>query len=185
MNKLRLSRLGFGPLAVLALGTLMTLGCSDVSDETATTDIGLLLTGTITASSTNGTTNTPAKAGDGNTGTRWESRWNSNNEWLKIDLGSIQSIGGVKIIWEGAYASAYQVQTSNDDASWTIVRNVTAGDGGTDDFTGLTASGRFVRMLGIARKTPTYAYGYSIYEMQISAGSGGTGAAGTTGAATS
>ena len=38
------------------------------------------------------------------------------------------------------------------------------GNGTTDDLTGLSGSGRYVRMNGVTRGT---AYGYSLYEMQV------------------
>ncbi|HHW22776.1 MAG TPA: discoidin domain-containing protein [Clostridiaceae bacterium] len=46
-------------------------------------------------------TNTPDKAFDGNTGTRWESNY-SDPQWITVDLGESCSISGVKIVWENA-----------------------------------------------------------------------------------
>jgi len=44
-------------------------------------------------------------------------------------------------------------------------RQNTAGDGGVDDITlGSAASGRYVRMLGVARGTQ---YGYSLWEFEV------------------
>jgi chitosanase len=72
--------------------------------------------------------------------------------------------------WEAAYGKAYQVQTSTDGTTWTTAYSTTAGDGGVDNLTGLTASGRYVRINGTKRGT---IYGYSLWEFQVF-GTGGT-----------
>lgn len=46
----------------------------------------------------------PAYAVDGSTGTRWESAWNDNTEWIYVDLGKVTDVTGVKLYWEGALA---------------------------------------------------------------------------------
>ena len=115
--------------------------------------------------------NTAPMAVDGNaTGTRWESVHAVDPQWLQIDLGVTQSICRVKLTWEGAYATSYQIQTSNDAATWTTIYSTTTGDGGVDDLTGLSGSGRYIRMNGTVRAT---GYGYSLWEFEAYAGSGG------------
>ena len=42
--------------------------------------------------------------------------------------------------------------------------SVTAGDGGLDDLSGLSATGRFVRIYGTKRAT---GYGYSLWEVEL------------------
>jgi hypothetical protein len=46
----------------------------------------------------------------------------------------------------------------------TPVQTTTSGDGGTDDLTGLSATGRYVRLLGTHRATK---FGYSLRELEI------------------
>jgi hypothetical protein len=123
----------------------------------------LLSVTTATASSVEGAGLEAAKAVDGSLGTRWSSQF-SDPQWLQVDLGSSQPIDRVVIDWEAAYAKAYQIQVSKDAVTWTTVRSVTAGDGGTDDLTALGGTGRYVRMYGTARAT---VYGYSIWEMAV------------------
>jgi CRISPR/Cas system CMR subunit Cmr6 (Cas7 group RAMP superfamily) len=65
--------------------------------------------------------------------------------------------------WEAGFATAYQIQTSNDGTNWTTVYSTTTGDGNIDDIA-LNVSGRYVRMYGTGRGT---AYGYSLYEFGI------------------
>ncbi len=65
---------------------------------------------------------------DGNTGTRWSSAF-SDPQWLEVDLGSSQSICQVGLNWETAYATAFQIQTSTDNANWTTIFSTTTGHG--------------------------------------------------------
>ena len=84
-----------------------------------------------TASSTQDATDYPASdATDGDPGTRWSSAF-SDPQWLEVDLGSPQQICSVGILWEAAYASAFQIQVSNDNSTWTNIYSTTTGTGGT------------------------------------------------------
>ncbi|MEK8104777.1 discoidin domain-containing protein [Micromonospora sp. M12] len=82
-------------------------------------------------------------------GTRWGSAF-GDPQWIDVDLGASYSINQVKLTWEAAYGSGYQIQTSPDGVTFTTIRTVTGGDGGVDDLTGLSGSGRYVRLLGTA-----------------------------------
>jgi len=117
----------------------------------------------VTVSSTETPSFPGANAVDGDYGTRWSSGY-TNGEWITVDLGTTRQIGRVKLSWEAAYGKGYQIQTSNDGTTWTPIYTTTTGDGGTDDLTGLTGSGRYVRMQGTARAT---SYGYSLYEFEV------------------
>ena len=99
---------------------------------------------------------------DGSATTRWSSTF-SDPQWIRVDLGAPTAIGRVKLTWEAAYSSAYQIQTSNDGTTWTTVRSVTGANGGVDELTGLGANGRYLRVYGTARGT---AYGHSLWEFE-------------------
>src|SRR5204863_428848 len=106
---------------------------------------------------------TPASAAvDGNTGTRWSSAA-ADPQWLKVDLGSSATISQVVLNWETAYGTAFQIQVSADDATWTTVYTTTTGTGGTQTLT-VSGKGRYVRFYGTARAT---GYGYSLWEFQV------------------
>ncbi|MYS24726.1 coagulation factor 5/8 type domain-containing protein, partial [Streptomyces sp. SID4948] len=82
------------------------------------------------------------------------------------------SITQVVLQWEAAYATGFQIQVSNDAATWTPVYTTTTGAGGTQTLN-VTGTGRYVRMYGSARAT---GYGYSLWEFQVYGTSGsGTG----------
>ncbi|WP_436499486.1 family 20 glycosylhydrolase [Actinokineospora sp. HUAS TT18] len=117
----------------------------------------------VTVSSTETPSFPGGNAVDGDYATRWSSLY-TDNEWIRVDLGSTQQIGRVKLSWEAAYGRGYQIQVSNDGTTWTTISTTTAGDGGVDDLTGLSGSGRYVRVLGTARATT---YGYSLYEFEV------------------
>jgi hypothetical protein len=102
---------------------------------------------------------------DGNTGTRWSSAF-SDPQWIRVDLGSARAVSRVRLNWEAAYASAYQVQTSDDAANWTTRATVSGGNGGIDEVA-VNATARHVRVLGTQRATP---YGYSLWEFEVLGG---------------
>ncbi|MER7006562.1 discoidin domain-containing protein [Dactylosporangium sp. NPDC000555] len=104
-----------------------------------------------------------SNAVDASTTTRWSSAF-SDPQWIQVDLGSTRTINRVRLLWEAAYASAYQIQTSANGTTWTTVRSITGGDGGVDDNTGLNASARYVRIYGTTRATP---WGYSLFTFQV------------------
>lgn len=120
----------------------------------------------VTASSTENNTTTSVVASnvtDGNYATRWSSLF-TDPQWVYVDLGANYDINRVKISWEAAYATAYDIQVSADLSTWTTIRSVTGNTTLTNDVTGLTGTGRYVRILGNARAT---AYGYSIFELEV------------------
>jgi len=126
----------------------------------------LALGRTATASSREGNIfySLPASnAVDGNLSTRWASNKN-DNEWITVDLGSVQPVGRVVLNWETAYGKSYKIQVSSDNSTWRDVFSTTAGRGGqeVDGFPATQA--RYVRMQGVQRGT---GYGYSLYEFQI------------------
>jgi hypothetical protein len=115
-----------------------------------------------TASSVENASFPPSAAVDGNTGTRWSSAF-SDPQWLQVDLGATRAISQVVLNWEAAYARAFQIQTSNDGASWTTIYSTTTGTGGVQNLA-VNGSGRYIRMYGTQRATP---YGYSLWEFQV------------------
>ncbi|HZR52159.1 MAG TPA: beta-1,3-glucanase family protein [Streptosporangiaceae bacterium] len=121
-----------------------------------------------TASSQENSSFPAPNATDGNLGTRWSSAF-SDPQWLEVDLGSAQSICQVVLNWETAYGKAFQIQTSPDGSTWTSIFSTTTGTGGNQTL-GISGSGRYIRMFGTVRGTQ---WGYSLWEFQVFASSGG------------
>lgn len=117
-----------------------------------------------TASSAESSSLGAENAFDGDGATRWASAEGKDPQWIRVDLGATATISRVKLGWEAAYAKAYRVEVSQDGASWTALAEEKAGNGGTDDWTGLTGKGRYLRVHGTARGT---SYGYSLYEAEV------------------
>jgi hypothetical protein len=104
-----------------------------------------------------------AKAVDGDAKTRWASAVSADSQWLRVDLGQPSTVHRAKIDWEAAYAKKYRLEISDDGVTFTTVATIDNGDGKTDDLTGLTARGRYLRFVGTTRATK---YGYSFWELQ-------------------
>ena len=124
----------------------------------------LALNKLVTCSSVEAGTNpTPcSNAVDGNLSTRWSSLF-SDPQWVYVDLGAPNTIGRVVLRWEAAYASAFQIQTSNDGANWATIQSVSGNTSTLNDIN-VAGSGRFVRVYATSRAT---AYGYSLYEFEV------------------
>ena len=101
-----------------------------------------------------------AMAIDGKSSTRWASSF-EDGAWIQFDFGAPTAIGYLQLQWENAYGKEYALQTSNDGSSWTQVRYVTNGKGGTEEFFNLGVNARYLRLQGVARATQ---YGYSLLE---------------------
>src|SRR5436190_21810118 len=56
---------------------------------------------------------------DSDAGTRWASVTGPGTQWLRVDLGGVQTVNRVKILWQAAYATAYAIQASTNGAAWT------------------------------------------------------------------
>ncbi|GGC78092.1 hypothetical protein GCM10011396_26610 [Undibacterium terreum] len=141
-------------------GQLTELGQLYVSLPASLNDVQLTPVAAVASASENGDLG-PAKAIDNNQGTRWSSAFN-DQQWIYLDFGATVDISHVRISWENAHATDYQLQTSPDAVVWTTIKTVTGSAGGVEDLTGLSGSGRYLRMNGLKRSTP---YGYSIFEI--------------------
>ncbi|MGH6655473.1 MAG: discoidin domain-containing protein, partial [Actinocrinis sp.] len=114
-----------------------------------------------TASSQENVGTPAADATDGNAGTRWSSAF-TDPQWLQVDLGATTSICQIGLQWETAYATAFQIQTSNDATNWTSIYSTTTGTGGNQTLN-VSGSGRYLRLYATARATQ---YGDSLWEFQ-------------------
>lgn len=68
-------------------------------------------------------------------------------QWIYVDLGQARSIRSLTVQWDTAYAKGYQIQTSNDESTWTTVYENYNADGGSDQITlSQAVSARFVKV---------------------------------------
>jgi F5/8 type C domain len=152
------------PAVMIAIAATLIAGTAVVASTLAANAATSLLSQNkpATASSTENATLSAAAAVDGDTGTRWSSAA-SDPQWLQVDLGATATINQVVLNWEAAYATGFQIQVSNDAATWSSIYTTTTGTGGTQTLD-VTGSGRYVRMNGTARAT---GYGYSLWEFGV------------------
>jgi CxxC motif-containing protein (DUF1111 family) len=100
---------------------------------------------------------------DGKTTTRWSSAF-VDNAWIQFDFGVKTQVGYLKLVWDNSYGKQYIVQVSDDGITFTAVRVVTAGTGGTEEFFNLGINARYVRIQGVERASQ---YGYSLVEAEF------------------
>jgi hypothetical protein len=143
-------------------GVNLSSNSFEVNATPRVSSVNLALNKPVTASSTQ--SGYPGgNAVDGNLSTRWGSAF-SDPQWIYVDLQTNYYITEVWLDWESAYATSFQIQVSADATNWTTLYSTTTGTGGVEDLTGLSGTGRYVRMYGTVRGT---VYGYSLYEMEV------------------
>jgi hypothetical protein len=93
---------------------------------------------------------------DGNAGTRWASKF-EDGAWIQYDFVRKTQIGYMKLAWENSYGKEYALQISDDGATWSQLRYVSAGKGGTEEFYNLGTQRTLCRLQGVAvaRSTAT------------------------------
>ncbi len=100
---------------------------------------------------------------DNNPSTRWSSQY-TDNEWIYVDLGMIKEISRIRLHWEGACASEYKIECSEDALTWKVIKYVQNGIKGVYEVNNLDIQTRFVKITGIARAT---IFGYSLWELSV------------------
>jgi hypothetical protein len=122
---------------------------------------------TLLASSDDG--NVPANAIDANLTTRWSA--NGDGQWLRFDLGSVKTIGFVKVaVYAGnTRANKFELQLSNDAAAWTTVFNGQSSGTTTALQTYDFADGaaRYVRYFGHGNTDATKGTWNSVAEVEV------------------
>lgn len=104
-----------------------------------------------------------ANATDSYPATRWSSKF-TNDEWIMLELDKPEKIAAVELAWEASYAIEHEIQVSKNGKDWKTVFKETEGDGGNDLITFDSVKCRFIRMMGLKRKTQ---WGYSLYAFNV------------------
>lgn len=142
-------------LAVVALAALHSQPALAAAD--------LALNRPATASSSESWGLEPAKANDGDSATRWSSSFRDGERW-RVDLGSAQLVDQIRINWEVAHASSYELQLSRDGSNYTTVWSGGTSEPGwkVHDFAAQEA--RYVRFAGGQRATQ---WGFSFWDFVV------------------
>jgi F5/8 type C domain/Fibronectin type III domain len=117
---------------------------------------------TVVASSNESELLLPSAIVDGDTTTRWSSGF-SDGQWIYVDLGQRYDLCGIRLRWEDAMGKDYQIQVSEDAATWQTLVNVTDNTTHINSFA-LEGAGRYVKIQGVKRAT---VFGYSLFEVQV------------------
>lgn len=111
--------------------------------------------------------NVPAKAVDGDPGTRWAQGLGlPDPSWIQDDLGATYDVNGVITTFEKSKGYRYRVEVSPDGTDWKPLVDRTGADTteATDYAHATTpATGRYVRLT----VTGTNGNGGSIYDLQV------------------
>jgi CxxC motif-containing protein (DUF1111 family) len=107
--------------------------------------------------------NAAGMAIDGNGNTRWSSKA-EDGAWITFDFGAKTPVGYMKLVWENAYGKEYEIRASDDGQTWSRLRYVSGGTGGTEEILNLNANARYIQLQGVARATQ---YGYSLFEVEF------------------
>ncbi|MFB9447131.1 chitosanase [Dactylosporangium vinaceum] len=99
---------------------------------------------------------------DGRTATRWTTAGRAA-QWLRVDLGAVTAVSRIRLSWATNFAKVYRLDASADGSTWTPLYATGAGDGRTDDLTGVRGSARFVRLTA----TPRTAKGLALGELEV------------------
>ena len=108
------------------------------------------------------------KGADGNLATRWSSNQPYDGSWRSwhVDLGTVQSVGSVRISWELAYSKSYSLASSTDGSAWESFYNTSDGKGKVETIDDLSAHGRFVA-INCTERFVGSPWGFSFWEMEI------------------
>lgn len=125
-------------------------------------EVNLALGKPVTTSGYENVGTKPENAVDGDLATRWGSRF-LDDEWIEVDLGHCYMLDSVRIRWEAAYATAYDILFSLNAVDYDNAYSTTTGKGGVEVIK-TVSSARFVRL--VCRKRFT-GYGSSLYELEV------------------
>lgn len=116
-------------------------------------------------SSATSSTGDASQAIDGNEGTRWESASTDDETWT-LDMGQKRIFNTIKILWEGAYCTQFELTWSNDGESWTNLYTETnlTQPGWQVIELAEDVTARYIKYHGTQRAT---VYGQSFFEFQV------------------
>lgn len=109
---------------------------------------------------------TPPKAYDNNTSTRWASGHHQVvGDWYRVDLGATYKVHKTRLYcptWSGDFPNSYKIEVSTNGSTWT---QVWSGAGAVDHTATFTATwARYVKFTLTASDPDSW---WSIYELEI------------------
>lgn len=108
---------------------------------------------------------------DGDTGSRWKSTGNTGEPWIVADLGESYRVYHVRLLWEGAYATDYEIMVADDctegtdNGNFRTVFHRTDGAAGWDMMNITPVACRYVMMK--AHSLINDGWGASLYQLEV------------------
>jgi len=101
---------------------------------------------------------------DGDTSTCWKSR-NESSPWVYLDFEKVVEFKRVILHWGKNYAKAYRLQAVSESGALTTIYTQNNGGGGVEEVSGLSGSGRYLRLLCTVKAIADS--GYMLNEFEI------------------
>ncbi len=95
--------------------------------------------------------------------TRWSSAYR-DGEWIYFDFGKPKTVSKIVIRWEQAYATSYEILTSDDSQNWKRLILLEGQTGGTSELVFQPVTCRYVKLVGLSRVNAEW--GISIWEFE-------------------
>lgn len=96
-------------------------------------------------SSRAGRTAEPAELGEDGA-LAWTNAADDREPWVQLDFQQVRELGGLLLVWDADYATAYDVLLSHDGTAWETAARVGSGNGGRDFVVLPEAEGRLLRI---------------------------------------
>ena len=96
-----------------------------------------------------------------------ENRWASaykDGEWIYMDFGKPKTVSKIVIKWEQAYATSFEILSSDDAKTWTRVVMLEGQKGGTSEIDFRPVTARYIKIAGLSRVNAEW--GISIWEIE-------------------
>ncbi|WP_196804526.1 discoidin domain-containing protein [Cellulomonas sp. URHD0024] len=152
-------------LAVVALGAALVVVPAAAAPALSPPPAPLLSRGMpTTASSVEGPAYAAKNATDGNLSTRWSSAFDTDKQWLTVDLLHKREISRVDLTWEAAYATVYSIDVSDDGVNFRTIAYPGASSSAKQSFSFAGIAGRYVRLATLGKATQ---WGVSLWEFEV------------------
>ena len=91
-----------------------------------------------------------------------------DGEWIAVDLQACYRLSRLVLYWEAAYATAFDIEISDDGVNYRTVKSVTGAKGGVQELDIRAGNdpveAQYVRVVCLARNT---GYGASLWELEV------------------
>jgi len=105
---------------------------------------------------------------DGDATTYWGSVDMDNQDFITVDLKTPRLIHRISVLWGVTrFATAYQVQTSNDNSTWSTLQSFNIHFGDRYDVSNLNVTARFVRVFMTESSNLPPVGGFSVEEFEV------------------